>query len=190
MCKIITKDPRTSDIPVIFISGMTSAEQRIRGLLAGAVDYINKPFDFNEVKLRLAIHLKNRAVSTNNIVNHADNLQDEPLQTNSLHTILFHSARIHLLRCLATTPKMKELEKLTKTNSKQLNAAFKKCTGVTVYEYLREERMQEAKLLLQKTQLAIQGIAYQIGFKESANFTTAFKDRFGLTPRDFRQKNF
>ncbi len=49
---------------------------------------------------------------------------------------------------------------------------------------------QTACILFSSILLAIQGIAYQIGFKESANFTTAFKDRFGLTPRDFRQKNF
>src|SRR5690554_2777254 len=48
-CKVITQDPKTQGIPVIFISGMTSQDQRIRGLLAGAVDYINKPYDFNEV---------------------------------------------------------------------------------------------------------------------------------------------
>ena len=50
-CRILTQDPRTSDIPVIFISGLTASEHRVRGLLAGAVDYINKPYDFNEVKL-------------------------------------------------------------------------------------------------------------------------------------------
>ncbi|MFA7552634.1 MAG: DNA-binding response regulator [Spongiibacteraceae bacterium] len=183
-CKVITQDPRTQDIPVIFISAMTSPEQRVRGLLAGAVDYINKPFDFNEVKLRLVIHLRNRNLSAGNQKN--SEMASPP--TSNLHTILFHSARTHLLKSLPTTLPMKELEKLTGTNSKQLNTAFKACAGVTVYEYLREERMKEARTLLQQTQLAIQDVAYQTGFNDSANFATAFKDRFGLTPREFRQQ--
>lgn len=184
-CKVITQDPRTQGIPIIFISGMTSADHRIRGLLAGAVDYINKPFDFNEVKLRIVIHLKKQQSIT------TQENKEQPTKTQSasnLHTILFHSARTHLLKSLSTTPLMKDLEKLTGTNSKQLNAAFKACAGVTVYDYLREERMKEAKILLQKTQLSVQDISFQVGFINSTNFATAFKKRFGFTPREFRQQ--
>lgn len=184
-CKIITQDPRTQNIPVIFISGMTAPEQRIRGLLAGAVDYINKPFDFNEVKLRLVIHLRSRSHSAGP----EESPQTDTPASNSLQAILFHSARTHLLKSLSATPSMKELETLTGTNSKHLNNAFKVCAGVTVYEYLREERMKEARVLLQQTQLAVQDIALQVGFKDSTNFATAFKERFGLSPREFRQQH-
>jgi len=184
-CKIITQDPRTTDIPVIFISGMTSSEQRVQGLLAGAVDYINKPFDFNEVKLRLIIHLRNRQRSKDG----EEEPKPDSLPANNLNAILFYSARTHLLRSLSSTLPMHELEKLTGTNSKKLNMAFKICAGTTVYEYLREERMKEARTLLQKTRLAVQDIACQVGFKDSTNFSTAFKERFGLSPREFRQKH-
>lgn len=184
-CKIITQDPRTHDIPVIFISGMTSPEHRIRGLLAGAVDYIAKPFDFNEVKLRLAIHLRHKPPAKAP----KDSPEAEAAAKNHRHMIVFHSARTHLLKSLSVTPSMKELEKLTGTNSKHLNAAFKACAGTTVYEYLREERMKEAKSLLQQTHLSVQDVSHQVGFADSANFSTAFKERFGLTPRDFRKQH-
>lgn len=187
-CKIISQDFRTQHIPIIFISGLTSSEHRVRGLLAGAVDYINKPFDFDEVKLRLMIHLKNRAQLRQELPSSATDESISHTSSGNRHTILFHSARTHLLKSLSTTLPMKELEKLTGTNSKHLNLAFKATVGVTVYEYLREERMQEARLLLQQTQQPVQDIAYEVGFTDSANFATAFKDRFGLTPREFRQK--
>ncbi|WP_144822186.1 response regulator transcription factor [Marinobacter piscensis] len=184
-CRIITQDPNTSNTPVVFISGLTWPEQRIRGLLAGAVDYINKPFDFDEVKLRLAIHLRNRTAMPERDEGQA---HAAPSVKNR-HFIVFHSARTHLLKSLSVTPPMQELEKLTGTNSKHLNSAFRACAGVTVYQYLREERMKEARSLLQQTQLAVQDIALQVGFRDSANFATAFKERFGLTPRDFRQQH-
>ncbi|MFP3978027.1 MULTISPECIES: response regulator [Marinobacter] len=184
-CKIITQDPRTRDIPVIFISGMISPEHRIRGLLAGAVDYINKPFDFNEVKLRLAIHLRHKpAVQASK-----DKPKPETVSACNRDVIVFHSTRTHLLKSLSATPTMKELEKLTGTNSKHLNTAFKACAGVTVYEYLREERMKEARELLQRTSLSVKDISLQVGFNDSGNFATAFKERFGLTPREFRQQH-
>ncbi|NWN91632.1 DNA-binding response regulator [Marinobacter adhaerens] len=184
-CRIITQDPKTCDIPVIFISGLTWPEQRIRGLLAGAVDYINKPFDFDEVKLRLAIHLRTRAPKPEREEGPAGTVPS----AKNRHVIVFHSARTHLLKSLSETPTMQELEKLTGTNSKHLNTAFRACAGVTVYQYLREERMKEARSLLQQTQLSVQDIALQIGFRDSANFATAFKDRFGFTPREFRQQH-
>ncbi len=58
--------------------------------------------------------------------------------------------------------------------------------GVTVFEYLREERMKEACNLLIDTELEIQAVAVALGFSSGANFATAFKDRFGLSPREFR----
>ncbi|WP_205077555.1 response regulator [Marinobacter salexigens] len=184
-CKIITQDPRTNHIPVIFISGMTSPEHRVRGLLAGAVDYINKPFDFNEVKLRLAIHLRQKPPAPAS----RGEGKPETASVSNRDVIVFHSTRTHLLKSLSETPTMKELEKLTGTNSKHLNTAFKACAGVTVYEYLREERMKEARGLLQRTNLPVKDISLQVGFTDSGNFATAFKDRFGLTPREFRQQH-
>ncbi|MBN7769670.1 helix-turn-helix transcriptional regulator [Marinobacter daepoensis] len=83
---------------------------------------------------------------------------------------------------------MAELEKLTGTNSKHLNRAFKLCAGTTVYEYLREERMKEARVLLQQTSLPIQEIADQTGFSSGANFATAFRERFGVSPRELRRQ--
>lgn len=48
----------TREIPIIIISGMNSQEEKIRGFEAGAVDFIPKPFDIAEVRVRLDTHLK------------------------------------------------------------------------------------------------------------------------------------
>ena len=46
-------DPDTKDIPVIFLSALTSVEDRVHGLEGGAVDYITKPFDVLELRARV-----------------------------------------------------------------------------------------------------------------------------------------
>src|SRR5690554_6251194 len=113
-CRVLSNDPLTRDIPIIFISALALPEQRIRGLLVGAVDYISKPFDFNEVKLRLMVHLRRKAP-----VPAAKNASEgESAQPRNLHAVLFHSARVYLLKSLSAAPVMQELEKLTGTNSK------------------------------------------------------------------------
>src|SRR5690349_5615558 len=43
VCAALKEDPRTSDIPVIFVSSLDDEGQEARGLLAGAVDYVTKP---------------------------------------------------------------------------------------------------------------------------------------------------
>lgn len=55
---LLAQDPRTTDIPVIFLTGMTDAEDKVKGLEMGAVDYITKPFDPGEVLARVRTHIK------------------------------------------------------------------------------------------------------------------------------------
>ena len=61
-CRILKKDERTSDIPIIFITARGHAEDIVRGLEAGGADYIKKPFKPNEVLARIRTHLHNRAL--------------------------------------------------------------------------------------------------------------------------------
>ena len=187
-CKALIEEPQTADVPVVFLSAYSNPEQRVQGLIAGGVDYIAKPFDFDEVRLRLSIHLRYRGGREHNQEPGAEQFLQAPGQSdNYLNSVLFHSARVHLLRSLDEAPGIQALARLVGTNTKRLNAAFKACAGVTVYEYLREERMKEARQLLRNTGYSINEIAVQVGFSSSANFATAFRERFGLTPSRFRQ---
>lgn len=58
LCTILKKNPQTKDIPIIFISASNSTQDKIRGFQLGAVDYIAKPFEMEEVTLRINTHLK------------------------------------------------------------------------------------------------------------------------------------
>jgi len=59
-CRLLTADPATTDIPIIFISGLDDVENKVRGLKLGAVDYIAKPFAREEVLIRVKIHIRQR----------------------------------------------------------------------------------------------------------------------------------
>lgn len=56
-CRMLKSDPRTRDIPFIFISVLNSGEEKENAFAAGAVDYIPKPFDAVEVIMRVNNHL-------------------------------------------------------------------------------------------------------------------------------------
>lgn len=177
-CRALKADPRTRDIPVVFLTGSAYPADRVHGLMAGAVDYVTKPFLFDEVRLRLIVHLRTRPAPAA--------VMPSPGGTVSLQAVLFQSARRHLLLDLSVTPDLASLAAAVGTNTKRLNEAFRKCAGVTVFEYLREERMREACVLLRETALEVQSVALALGFSGGANFATAFKERYGLSPREYR----
>lgn len=58
VCRLIKTDERLRSIPVVMITALTSKEDRIRGIDAGAEDFISKPFDPNEVLARIRMLLK------------------------------------------------------------------------------------------------------------------------------------
>ncbi|GJQ57247.1 MAG: adenylate/guanylate cyclase domain-containing response regulator [Candidatus Scalindua sp. AMX11] len=57
VCRRLKSEPKTSGIPIIFITSMSEVESKTKGLEMGAVDYITKPFDIMEVKARVKTHL-------------------------------------------------------------------------------------------------------------------------------------
>ena len=58
LCRIVRADPSMKNIPVIFLSARGEVEDRIKGLEAGAEDYVSKPFNTNELMLRISKMLK------------------------------------------------------------------------------------------------------------------------------------
>ena len=57
VCRRLKADERTHDIPVLFISGLTEETDKIKGFSVGGVDYITKPFQYEEVLARVETHV-------------------------------------------------------------------------------------------------------------------------------------
>ena len=64
---------------------------------------------------------------------------------------------------------------------------FKKQTGITIFDYLFERRMKEAKLLLKDPYLCVYEIADKLGYKSKTYFATAFQKYTGMTPNEYRK---
>ncbi len=58
VCKILKSDARTKDIPVIFVTVASDKKSLVEGFQAGAVDYISKPFEKEEMLARINTHLR------------------------------------------------------------------------------------------------------------------------------------
>jgi diguanylate cyclase (GGDEF)-like protein len=58
VCRVLKANPQTVNLPIIFISGADSTEEKIRGLDLGASDYVTKPFDPAELRARVRVALR------------------------------------------------------------------------------------------------------------------------------------
>lgn len=63
---------------------------------------------------------------------------------------------------------------------------FKRAIGTSPHQYVIQQRVQQAKLLLSKTDLAIADIALQVGFSSQSHLTQQFKRLTGVTPKQVR----
>jgi putative two-component system response regulator len=60
VCRRLKQDTRFRDIPIIFISALTETLDKVKAFGSGGVDYVTKPFQFEEVEARVETHLKLR----------------------------------------------------------------------------------------------------------------------------------
>lgn len=74
------------------------------------------------------------------------------------------------------------------TNTNTLQRHFKSAMGMTVFEYLRCRNLTAAKSALENNQVNVLEAALLAGYSGAANFSTAFKKQFGVTPNQVRNK--
>ncbi|SER49960.1 AraC-type DNA-binding protein [Gracilibacillus ureilyticus] len=74
-------------------------------------------------------------------------------------------------------------------NKSYISHVFKEMTGFTVMEYVMACRMKQAKYLLEaEEKMAIQQIAFKCGFENASHFSRYFKEKEGVSPKEFRKK--
>lgn len=89
---------------------------------------------------------------------------------------------------LSKTLSLVELSRLVGLNDFKLKKGFKEIFGTTVFTYLTELRMREAKKLIIENEKSFAEISILCGYKFVQNFTKAFKTKFGTSPSEFRIK--
>jgi DNA-binding response OmpR family regulator len=182
VCRLLKANPATRDIPVIFLTGANQPEQRLEGFALGAVDYVVKPFNEKEVLARVSLHLDiARRLSS------AGNPEPSDDEDESPEAVLVRAATRFLADRLADPPSPAQLARLLGTNETRLNAAFRQEMDLPVFAYVREERMRQARMLLADTDIPVAAVGEHVGYPNPSNFAAAFRQRFGASPREFRQ---
>jgi AraC-like DNA-binding protein len=110
--------------------------------------------------------------------------QATSLKANDIEKI--HHARFLLEQNISSPYSLVELARAVGINDFKLKKGFKEVFGNTVFGYLHEIRMQEAKKLLMDDHKSIHEVSEYCGYQYVQHFSTAFKKKFGVTPGGMR----
>lgn len=187
VCRSLKNDGRTADIPVIFLSASTAIDDKLLGFTVGGVDYVTKPFSEEEVLARVSVHLhaSRRLHQLESMA--ASRALESVNDLTSRNEKMFAQAIAILEKRLADPPTLPELTHALGSNERKLTELFRQRVGMTVFDYFAEMRLETARHLLEGSDLRIQLIADRVGYRNAGDFTRAFRRRYTLSPREYRQ---
>jgi len=116
---------------------------------------------------------------TTNLDCQTTSLQLKPKEIDSIH-----NAKKILLHDLDNPPTIQTLAQTVGISDRKLQHGFKQFYGTTVFNYLQNYRLEQAKLMLREGKLSVATVANNIGYTHLGHFSAAFKRKFGITPRD------
>lgn len=181
-------DKRTSHIPVILLTAITGDEQQIKGLETGAHDYITKPFNFEvlNAKIKSLLNLKNNLQTT--YTKQIKLLTPETTFESTDEKLL--QEIVIFLEANLTNPQLsvEGLSKYIGMSRSTLYTKLLQLTGESPVEYIRSFRLNKAAMLLQKSNMTIAEVAYEVGFGTPNYFAKSFKSKFNMLPSEYIAK--
>ena len=64
---------------------------------------------------------------------------------------------------------------------------FARLVGKTVFEYVKLRRLEKAADMLRESRLRVADVAFEMGFENHETFTRAFKEKYGMTPKEYQR---
>ncbi|MBX2876081.1 MAG: response regulator, partial [Saprospiraceae bacterium] len=187
VCQLLKQDERSSHVPIVMLTAKADADSRLQGLRQGADAYLAKPFQPEELDLRLNNLLYLRGQIQSHFGQFPSNLQDANHYPQE-HEFL-SKVKSKILEHLASEDfGIPELCLAIGLSRSQLHRKLKAITGKSTSLIIRGVRMNEARKLLH-SDLTISEIAYEVGYSSPNYFSTMFSESFGISPTEMRDKN-
>ena len=150
VCRRLKADPRWRDIPVLFISALTDTADKVRAFQAGGVDYVGKPFQFEEVDARVRTHLELRRKSLALEENLA-RLRELEQQRDTLTHMIAHDMRSPLLALQMSVELLGDMVPATEPDAATLTATARRGAAQVVEmvsQMLDVSRLESGKMEL------------------------------------------
>jgi YesN/AraC family two-component response regulator len=186
MCRKIATTTETSHIPIILLTAKTSYESRIEGLSSGAIDYLTKPFNENELLIKVSNILTFRNKQQQVIQEQLVALQSDDAVTKVEDPFLTKVLLIIDQNCSNPAFSVEQLCALLFLSRVTLHRKLKAMINKSSIDLILEIRLRKAKELLLTGHYRIAEVAYKVGFNDPKHFARKFKELFGITPSEVK----
>lgn len=187
LCRKVKTNSLTNDIPIILLTAKTKEEDQIKGMTIGADAYINKPF-YTELLIETINNiLKNRALLKSK-------LNNQIMYDKHFESINFKSSNDQFLERVnkvinenISNPDLSVdvLALNVGVSRVHLYRKMKELTNQSVRDYIKDIRLKQAAKILKGKGFNVSEVAYKVGFNNATYFSTLFKEKYGVTPKEY-----
>lgn len=187
----LKNNTKTSHIPVILLTTKVEQAARVEGLDYGADAYIDKPFDLEELLATAASLIANRQRvrgKFSGVQEQKDTVKPIELKGNDAQ-LMEKIMKVVNDRLSDSDFNVEALAAEVGLSRVQLHRRVKEMTGITIGEFIRNLRMQQAAKLLEQGDITVSQVTYAVGMVNPNHFAAAFKKYFGASPSEYMAKH-
>ncbi|HHC79180.1 MAG TPA: response regulator [Flavobacteriia bacterium] len=185
--KLLKSLPEYTTVPFILITAKSLSEDKTKGFSIGIDDYITKPFNKEELIIRINNLLKNNTNLKLSIAT-PDNVSENNTDTH-VEKLLKEIEKVVLDNLSNENFKVEDLAAQMNYSQRQLSRILNRHTGLSTVRFIQEIKLREAyKLIENKKFKTISEVQYAVGITSSSYFSEKFKSRFGINPSELMRK--
>ena len=187
--KELKKDLRSSHIPIIILTAQSNKESVLKGLQSGVDQYLTKPFSLSILKQSISGLLFNREKLRYYYTNNIYRIEPESKFGNQEQS--FITKMNDIIKVNVENPKfsVEDLADKLGVSRVQLYRKVKAIIGINISDHINNVKLEKAAELLKSNNMNISEIAYSLGFSSPNYFSTAFKNKFGISPKEYKSSN-
>jgi signal transduction histidine kinase/DNA-binding response OmpR family regulator len=184
VARTLKSDLRTSHIPIVILTAKAAMEQKIEGVQTGADEYITKPFVFEYLQERVKSLIRNREILREH---YSHDLNIEPASSGKLDKKFINDFTALVEKNISNPDfSVNDITVEMGISRVQIYRKIKALIGMSVNDYIISVRLKKAQHLLLNTSKSITEISSEVGFASATYFSTTFKAKFNVSPKDFK----
>lgn len=188
-CRIIKNDVDTSDIPVILLTARSDYSAELSAYENQADAFVQKPFNllvlFNRIDNLIALRERRQKEFQHQPASDFDKLGASPLDRRLLDKIMECVER----NLSNSEYSVAELSADVNMSRMNLYRKLQSITGQTPSDLIKTIRLKKAAQMLLENTMNIVEVGYAVGYSTPSYFTRSFKAEFGMTPKQYIEKN-
>ncbi|HEX7705636.1 MAG TPA: two-component regulator propeller domain-containing protein [Thermoanaerobaculia bacterium] len=183
LVRALRGDPMTEPVPVILLTARASETDEVEGLGTGADDYLPKPFSSRVLRARVNSILERRRAL---LVRLRAEMEGSPARRAAGDTFEGRVRQVVDEHLEDETFTADRLAVVLGVSRSVLERAVREACGATPTKIVREARLERAAALLAEGRGSVSEIAFASGFRGLAQFSRAFRTRYGVAPSQWK----